>query len=121
MQQVSRRDIYVTTGKILLQLFSIWASYVSLSNYILLILTFYTVPVRLHDVNNVVNQNALSSKHVSIFLPRKYDVISQLRHSYAKGPFCVTRLIWFLVFSKIDITLIIELIYNAHILLQQNT
>ena len=28
------------------------------------------------------------------FLPWKYDVISQLRHSYAKGPFCVTRLIW---------------------------
>ena len=38
--------------------------------------------------------NALSCKHiVSIFfLPRKYDAISQLRHSYAKGPFCVTRL-----------------------------
>ena len=27
-----------------------------------------------------------------LFLPRKYDVISQLRHSYAKGPFCVARL-----------------------------
>ena len=27
-----------------------------------------------------------------IFLPRKYDVISQLRQSYAKGPFCVARL-----------------------------
>ena len=26
------------------------------------------------------------------FLLRKYDVISQLRHSYAKGPFCVARL-----------------------------
>ena len=26
------------------------------------------------------------------FLPRKYDAISQLRHSYAKGPFCVARL-----------------------------
>ena len=25
------------------------------------------------------------------FLPRKYDVISQLRNSYAKGPFCMTR------------------------------
>ena len=30
------------------------------------------------------------------FLPRKYDVISQLRHSYAKDPFCVPRLIWLL-------------------------
>ena len=29
---------------------------------------------------------------MSTFLPRKYDVISQLNHSYAKGPFCVTRL-----------------------------
>ena len=26
-----------------------------------------------------------------IFLQRKYDVISQLCHSYVKGPFCVTR------------------------------
>ena len=30
---------------------------------------------------------------VDYFLPRKYDVISQLRHSYAKDPLCVTRLI----------------------------
>ena len=29
---------------------------------------------------------------VDYFLPRKYDVISQLRHSYAKDPLCVTRL-----------------------------
>ena len=36
----------------------------------------------------------LSSKHVSIILLRKYDIISQLCHSYAKGPFCVVRLIW---------------------------
>ena len=34
-----------------------------------------------------------SSKNMSIFLPRKYDVISQLRHSYAKGPFYVAQLI----------------------------
>ena len=27
-----------------------------------------------------------------LFLPRKYEVISQLRHNYAKGPFCMTRL-----------------------------
>ena len=30
---------------------------------------------------------------VDYFLPRKYDVISQLRHSYAKDPLCVMRLI----------------------------
>ena len=58
---MSRRDIYMT-GKILLQLFSVLALYVSSSNYILLILTFYTVLMRLHDINNVVRQNALSSK-----------------------------------------------------------
>ena len=29
---------------------------------------------------------------VDYFLQRKYDVISQLRHSYAKDPLCVTRL-----------------------------
>ena len=28
-----------------------------------------------------------------IILPRKDDVISEIRHSYPKGPFCVTRLI----------------------------
>ena len=32
------------------------------------------------------------AKQVLIFLPWKYDVISQLRHSHAKGPFCLTRL-----------------------------
>ena len=26
-------------------------------------------------------------------LPQKYDIISQLRHSYPKDPLCVTRLI----------------------------
>ena len=33
-------------------------------------------------------------KQTQLFLPRKYDVISQLRHSYAKGPFCVAQLIY---------------------------
>ena len=28
---------------------------------------------------------------VDYFLLRKYDVISQLRHNYAKDPLCVTR------------------------------
>ena len=54
---------------------------------------FYTVPVRMDDVKKLLNQRTLSSKHVSFFfLPRKYDVISQLRHNYAKGPFCMARL-----------------------------
>ena len=37
----------------------------------------------LHAIRNFVNQKEFSSKHMSTFLPRKYDVISQLRHSYA--------------------------------------
>ena len=31
------------------------------------------------------------------FSPRKYDVISQLCHSYAKDPFCVMQLIFVLI------------------------
>ena len=42
---------------------------------------------KLYNPENIFNQPRVN------FLPRKYDVISQLRHSYAKGPFCVTRLI----------------------------
>ena len=38
----------------LLQLFWIWTSYVSLSDYLKLTLKFYTVPGRLHDVINIV-------------------------------------------------------------------
>ena len=65
----------------------------SLSNYLVLILKFYTVPVGSHDVTNFLNHETIQSKHVSNFYREKYDVISQLRHSYAKGPFCVARLI----------------------------
>ena len=45
------------------------------------ILKFYTVPVPLHDLKKFLNKRALSSKveHVSIVLPRKYDVISYLQ------------------------------------------
>ena len=32
---------------------------------------------------------------IDYFLTRKYDVISILRHSYAKDPLCVTRLIYY--------------------------
>ena len=44
----------------------------------------------LHDVKNFLNNKTLSSKRDD-FLSRKYDVICQLCHSYAKGPFCVTK------------------------------
>ena len=81
----------------LLQLFCQWTTYVSLSDYMIKTLIFYTFPMRIHVVINVVNQNALSGKHVSIiFLPRIYDVISQLRHSYIKDPLCVTRLKYYI-------------------------
>ena len=58
----------------------------------MLILKFYSVLVCLHDVINIINQISLSCKHVDYFLPRKYDVISQLCHSYAKDPLCVSLL-----------------------------
>ena len=54
----------------------------------MLISKFYKVAVRVHGITIFLNQKALSNKHVSIFLLRKYDVISQLR-----APFCVARLI----------------------------
>ena len=39
---------------------------------------------------------------VDNFLPRKYDVISRLRHSYVKYPLCVTRLIlWMSMYLSI--------------------
>ena len=84
--------------KISLKLFCIWTSYVSHSGYLVLILEFYAVTrvrtVRLHDVNSFFNHVTHSSKHFTcrICLPRKYDIISQFCHSYAKGPICVTRL-----------------------------
>ena len=62
------------------------------SDYFVLILKFYTVPVQSQDTRNVVNHKALSSKHVLIFLSQKYEVISQFCHSYVKGPFLMTQL-----------------------------
>ena len=53
LQRVSCCDIYVTTCKI--------SSYGSLSEDVVLILKFYTVPMCLHNVKNVVNQTALST------------------------------------------------------------
>ena len=87
-----RRDVYVTTLKILLLLFCILRSYLSHIDCLVVILTFYTVPMCLNDVRNFVNQKVFSNKHLSIVLPRKYEVVSQLRHSYANSPFCMTRL-----------------------------
>ena len=65
-------------------------------------LKFCTFPVRILDVISIVNQHALSGNTWRLFLPRKYDVISQLRHGYAKDPLCVTWLIYQLhnIFEK---------------------
>ena len=60
-------------------------------------LEFY--PLRLHYVINIVNQNALSSKHMLIIFYREN---SQLRHSYAKDPLCMTRLT-FQTYTEIEI------------------
>ena len=94
-QQMLRRDFLVTTRKFLLPLFCISVSYLSHSDCLFVILKFYTVPMFLHTVTNLINQKAFSSKHVSPYLPRTYDVISQLHHNYCKGPFCMARLISF--------------------------
>ena len=71
--------------------------YMNFSDYLVhvLILTFYTVPVCLYNVKTRFKAWNISSKHVSDFLLWKYDVISQLCHSYAKGPFCMTWLMLF--------------------------
>ena len=83
LQQVSRRGIYVTICKILLLLFCIWISYISLSNYLVLILKCYAVPVRLRNVTNFLNLETLQSKHVSKFFTAKiwrhFSITSQLR------------------------------------------
>ena len=79
-------------SRIAVKISFVWVPKRYFCDCLVIILKFYTVPMFLHAVRNFVNQKAFSSQHVSIFLPRKYDVISQLRHSYAKGPFCVARL-----------------------------
>ena len=68
---MSRRGMYVTICKILLLLFCIWISHISLSNNFVLILKFYTVPVRLRSVTNFVNHETLQCKHVSNFFYRE--------------------------------------------------
>ena len=59
----------------------IWANFEKIK------LKIYNVPVCLQGVNTFVNQKWLSYKHVLIFLPLKYDVISQLCHIYANDSF----------------------------------
>ena len=60
---------------------------------LILILEIYIIPERLQDVTSFFNNKTISRQKLVDCLPRKYNVIFQLRHSYAKGPFCVTRLI----------------------------
>ena len=83
LQQVSHRGIYVTICKILLLLFCKWISYISLSNYLVLILKFYTVRVHLRDVTNFLNHETLQSKHMpNLFTAktwRHFSITSQLR------------------------------------------
>ena len=64
LQQLTHRGIYVTTCKIVLLLFCIGTSNVSLSAYKMFILKSYTVPVHLQDITNFLNQKAFSSKHM---------------------------------------------------------
>ena len=66
-QQMWRRDVHVTTPKILLLLFWISTSYLSQSDYLVLFLNFYTVPIFSHAVRNFVNKKTVSCKQVSIF------------------------------------------------------
>ena len=52
LQQVSRRDVYTTTCKMLLLLYCILTSHLSQSDCMMQTLKFYTVPVRMDDVKN---------------------------------------------------------------------
>ena len=91
-RQMWRRNIHVATRKMLLPLFCISTPYLSSSDCLVVTLNFYTVRMFLCAVRYFVNKKTVSCKHVSTFLLRKYEVISQLRHNYAKGPFCMARL-----------------------------
>ena len=51
------------------------------------------------------SENTFEQTRVDFFYREKYDVISQLRHSYAKGPFCVARLNSFLRGSQVSLPL----------------
>ena len=66
-QQVSPRNIYVTTFNIFLRLFCIWTSYVLLSDFLLFVLKFYTIPVRSHDVRLFLSRKTVSKQTCRIF------------------------------------------------------
>ena len=90
LQQVSSPDIYVTTNKIVPLLFYMniigivqWLSY----SYIH-ILHYSSAFARRHILFKP--RNNFKQTRVD-FLPLKYDVISQVSHNYAKGPFSMTR------------------------------
>ena len=86
-------DVHVTTRKFWLPLFCIWTSYLSqLFGCNAEILLCSDV---LHAVKKLCKPKSIFKQtHVNFFLLQKCDIISQLHHSYAKGPFCVTRLIY---------------------------
>ena len=68
----------------------------------------------LHAVRNFVNKKTFSSKHVSTFLSRKYDVISQFRHSYTEATFCVTRLIYIMKYrTDLSNTFLLIVYFNV--------
>ena len=83
LQQVSHRDIHIWLYKILFRLFCIWTSYVSLSDYKVLILKIYTVPVRLHGVTNFFKpESTFKQTRVDFFTAkiwRHISITSQLR------------------------------------------
>ena len=63
----------------------------------------------LHDLKNFLNKRATLKQTRVNFLPRKYDVISHLHHSYAKDSFCVIRLkcqIVCIVYKSFKITIL---------------
>ena len=74
-QQMWRREDRVTTRILVLPLLCTSISYLSHSDCLVVILIFYRVPMFLHAVTNFENQKAFSSKHMSFFIPRKYDII----------------------------------------------
>ena len=82
LQQMWRRDVHVTLLILYINITFI-AQWLSGGN-----------SEMLHGSNVCARRHKLckpgsifKQTRVNFFLPRKYDVISQLRHSYAKGPF----------------------------------
>ena len=92
---ISRHAIYARTCENLLQLFCIWTSYVSLSDYVMLALKFYTFSgayARRHK-----HCNPECSKHVSIIFYRENmtsfliyvtGTLTSLRTLYARRGSC---------------------------------